>query len=89
MTVRRTGKTKAPLPMTLDDLFSATNDHLVGVWRFRERGRPSLWCATFVIDGFYYDVSGKRTIAGVLRAVCREIARVKRATAKLQSRSGR
>ena len=59
--------------MTLDDLFAATNDHLIGVWRFRERGRPALWCATFVLDGYYYDVSGKRTIKGALTAVLREI----------------
>ena len=73
--------------MTLDDLFAATNDHLIGVWRFRERGRPALWCATFMLDGYYYDVSGKRTINGALTAVLREIARARRPARSRPSRS--
>ena len=60
-------------PMTLEQLFKETDSYLIGVWRFRERGRPPLWCATFVMDGYYYDVSGQRALRGVLTAVRREI----------------
>ncbi len=64
--------------MTQEELFEQTDGYLVGLWRFRERGRTPLWCATYTVDGYYFDVSGKRTVAGALRAVLRDVKRSRR-----------
>lgn len=42
---------------------------IIGLWRFREAGKPKLWCATYCVNGCYYDVTGKRTLEKVLREV--------------------
>ena len=28
-------------------------DHFIGLWRFRIKGQPRLWCVTLHIDGYY------------------------------------
>ena len=50
--------------------------HLIGLWRFHELGRPRMWCATYCVDGNYYDVSGKRTPVGALRGVLQGVNRL-------------
>ena len=75
---RRSGHSRrAPGRPSLEQLFADASDNLIGVWRFRERGQPRRWCATFVVDGYYYDTTGKRTVHAALGAVLREINRVK------------
>lgn len=56
--------------MTLDALLAEAEPHLVGLWKFRERGKPTTWCATVLKDGDYFDVDeGCKTVADVLEAV--------------------
>ncbi len=43
-------------------------DHFIGLWRFRIKGQPRLWCVTLHIDGYYYDTWGKRTPKAALQA---------------------
>jgi hypothetical protein len=57
--------------LSLEDRLARVDDALIGLWRFRERGRPARWCATYVKDGFYYDVSGKANPAQAVDAVLR------------------
>lgn len=33
----------------------------IGLWRFREAGRPRQWCITYCWRGDYYDVQGQNT----------------------------
>jgi hypothetical protein len=53
--------------------FALVEENLIGVWRFHERGRQKLWCATYVFDGKYYDISGKRKLTAVLDAVHKNV----------------
>lgn len=61
------------MSLSLEDRFKRVRDHLIGLWRFHERGKPRLWCATFVFDGYYYDIEGRRTLTAALNAVYREL----------------
>lgn len=55
--------------------FERVEKHLIGLWRFRERGRRRLWCATYEVDGYYYDISGKPNVDEALEAVHRELVK--------------
>jgi len=46
---------------------------VIGLWRFREVGKPRLWAATFCVDGHYYDTLGHRTLTTCLQAVERRL----------------
>ncbi len=75
-------KTSAPTKaLTLEDLFALTDGHLIGLWRFRERNKKPIWCATYTIDGFYYDISGKKTPDEALKGVLKQIRSAKKKTA--------
>lgn len=52
------------------------DQHLIGLWRFHELGKPRMWCATYCVDGKYYDVSSKRTAVGALRGVYQGVMRL-------------
>ena len=58
---------------SLESLFAKVDPDLIGVWKFRERGQPPVWCATVIVDGTYFDVEGSPTIAGVLEKTIQEI----------------
>jgi hypothetical protein len=32
---------------TLESQFKEVDEHLIGVWKFRQRGKKPLWCATY------------------------------------------
>ncbi|MGL4596151.1 MAG: hypothetical protein ACRCYO_01410 [Bacteroidia bacterium] len=66
--------------LSLEDLFSLTDGHLIGLWRFRERNKKPIWCATYTIDGFYYDISGKKTPDEALKGVLKQIRSAKKKT---------
>jgi hypothetical protein len=63
---------------TLDERFKRIEDYLIGVWRFRVRNQPALWAGTFVFEGHYYDVSGKKSPGAVLDAIHREVSLLKK-----------
>jgi hypothetical protein len=72
---------KPPVKQTassLEDLFALTDGHLIGLWRFRERNKKPIWCATYTIDGFYYDISGKKTPDEALKGVLKQIRSAKK-----------
>jgi hypothetical protein len=52
--------------------------YLIGVWRFREAGRPRSWCATYYYRGDYYDVPGQPTVDAALEGVRDGIKRLQR-----------
>lgn len=43
-----------------EQLFNVEN-YIVGLWKFREAGKKSTWCTTYVFEGKYYDTFGKLT----------------------------
>lgn len=54
------------------------DDYLIGIWKFRERGKRPVWCATFSFEGYYYDTTGKATPQGALEAVKREVEKLEK-----------
>lgn len=66
------------MALLLEDRFKRVEKHLIGLWRFRQRGKKSLWCATFVFQGFYYDIPGKQTPGAALDAVYRELCALRK-----------
>ena len=73
---------------TLEELFRLVDDHLIGVWRFRQLGRKPLWCATYHYGGFYYDTHGTPTIQATLKAVQDDLVKL-RGEPKSTGRIGR
>ena len=41
-------------------LLEQLGDHLIGLWRFRIYGVRRLWCVTLHVNGYYFDMRGKR-----------------------------
>ncbi len=64
--------------LTLEERFKRVENNLIGVWRFRERGKKRLWCATFFFQGDYYDTYGRQTLAVALNAVHKELCRLRK-----------
>jgi hypothetical protein len=62
----------------LKQRFERVEQNLIGLWRFRERGKRRMWCATFEVGGYYYDITGKATIDKALDAVYSEIQKLER-----------
>lgn len=56
------------------------DDHLVGVWRFREPFKTSAWCVTFTYRGKYYDTGGEsgNTAQGALNRAATLLAKLRR-----------
>lgn len=67
---------KSQIESGIDRLFAEAEPHLVGVWKFQERGKAPLWCATVLVKGTYFDVAGSPTIKETLEQVLREVADV-------------
>lgn len=42
--------------MTLEEKWKRVEENIIGIWRFRQKGKPILWAATYCFDGFYYDI---------------------------------
>ena len=53
-------------------------DEVIGLWRFREVGKPRRWAATFCVDGHYYDTLGHRSLTTCLAAVARALRKIRR-----------
>lgn len=66
------------MELSLEDRIRRVDKHLIGIWRFRERGKRRLWCATFQFGGYYYDIQGRRTLVSALNAVHRELCILKK-----------
>ena len=52
-------------------------DYIIGIWRFREVGEPRLWCITYCYEGYYYDVSGAKTLNSALNKLRKSIKKLK------------
>jgi hypothetical protein len=63
--------------MTLTELLADVEEHLIGLWRFRERGKPKTWAATYCYRGHYYDVQGTPTPEDTLRQVRKNLRRLR------------
>lgn len=68
--------------MTLSDRFDRVEDVFIGLWRYRVKGEQVRWCATFCLDGLYYDTWPKDTKEQVLD----EVWRVKRQNRQRRSK---
>lgn len=55
-------------------------DEVIGLWRFREVGKPRRWAATFAVDGLYYDTLGHRSIDACVAAVQQQLKRLRKAS---------
>lgn len=60
--------------------FSIPNipDEVIGLWRFREVGKPRMWAATFAVNGHYYDTLGHRTPEKCVMMVTRKLKLLER-----------
>ena len=59
--------------LTIEEKLLLLDESLIGIWRFRQPGKKPLWCATFVFNGFYYDVEGYKDISDTLDAAYKKI----------------
>lgn len=50
---------------------------IIGIWRFREAGRPRQWCATYCYRGHYYDAVGGATEQQAIEAVRRGLKKLR------------
>jgi len=50
---------------------------LIGLWKFRQRGKKPMWCTTFCFEGDYYDTYGKATPETALEACYQELCKLK------------
>jgi hypothetical protein len=64
--------------MTLKNKFSKVEKHLIGLWKFREYNKPDKWCATFHINGFYYDIEGNKDIDETIELLYKKIQYIKK-----------
>ncbi len=64
--------------MTIEQQLQAVTGSLVGLWRFRVKGRKPKWCGTYHIGGHYYDTDGYDTVGEVLRRVIKNANRRKK-----------
>lgn len=58
--------------------FKKVEKHLIGIWRFKRLNEEKLWCATFEVEGEYYDVEGYADPVEALKRVYKDIQLVKR-----------
>lgn len=56
--------------------FKAVDEHLIGVWKFRQRGKKPVWCATYQHNGYYYDTFGKLTVESALDQVHKDLQKL-------------
>ena len=71
LSISRLGEKKVVhnLFKSLQDRFERVSDILIGVWRFRRRGKPEGWCTTYCVNGNYYDTYPSKTIEKALDKV--------------------
>ena len=53
-------------------------DEVIGLWRFREVGKPRRWAATFCVRGHYFDTLGHTTLIACLKAVKTRLRQLER-----------
>ncbi len=58
----------------VSDLFQEVEPFLVGVWKFRERGKSPTWCATVLVQGEYFDIPPSETVLETLKKAIEEVA---------------
>ena len=58
---------------SIGGLFGMAEPHLIGVWKFQERGESPKWAATVLVDGSYFDVAPSDTIGQTLQKVLSEV----------------
>jgi len=56
-------------PLTFSEVFTAAEPHLIGLWKYREYGKPTKWSATYLMDDGYWDVGLQLTAYDALRQV--------------------
>lgn len=66
--------------------FNLVEEHIVGLWKFREAGKKPTWCTTYIYDGKYYDTFGKATPEAALDQMNKDLTKIKKkyANKKLQ-----
>jgi hypothetical protein len=57
----------------LEVLFNQLQPWLIGMWRFREKGKRRTWACTYEINGYYYDTRPKTTLEAALKEVRKQI----------------
>lgn len=64
------------MPESIEKKIEKIEPHLIGLWKFRQRGRKPVWCATFTFQGHYYDTQGKLTPHDALDKVHDELQKL-------------
>lgn len=62
--------------MTIEQILNK-NPELVGLWKFRQRGKKPVWCTTYTVNGCYYDTQGKATPKAALELFIKELKKIK------------
>ena len=55
---------------------------LIGLWKFRQRGKKPVWCTTYCFEGNYYDTQGKATPEAAIEACSNDLKKLKKETYK-------
>ncbi|HEU4716191.1 MAG TPA: hypothetical protein VFU15_00070 [Bacteroidia bacterium] len=63
---------------TLESRIKKADEYLVGLWKFRERGKRPVWCTTFLYQGYYYDTPGKNSPEAALDALIEKMEKLKK-----------
>lgn len=66
--------------------FKTVDEHLIGVWKFRQHGKKPVWCATYQYNGYYYDTFGKLTVESALDQVYKDLCKIKKKKVRKKSK---
>ena len=64
--------------MSIEEQLKIVEKNIIGLWRFNIKGRKPKWCATYRIEGHYYDVEGCDTMGQALDRVIRQLKKSKK-----------
>lgn len=64
--------------MNLEKKWDRVQEWIIGIWRFRQKGKPIRWAATYCFDGCYYDIWPVKTQNMALDIVFRTIQKMKK-----------
>lgn len=68
--------------MTTKEKIERIDEYIVGLWKFRQSNKKPLWFATYIFNGYYYDVHGKKDLDETLDIVYKRINALKRGKSK-------
>lgn len=59
--------------MTFEELWNQVEPYITGLWKYRLRGQPTMWCTTIYEDGHYIDTPPAATPREALELALKDI----------------